>query len=79
MALVVFITSCAGEAKESVTDGDFTIELLFEKDGCNMYRFRDKGRYIYWSNCQGNTQYNFKSNGKNGRTVHVESFTRQDN
>jgi hypothetical protein len=52
-----FISACKGDAKESTKDGDFTIELIFEKDGCKMYRFRDAGDFIYWSNCEGRTEY----------------------
>lgn len=45
------------------TNPEFQIELLFEKDGCKMYRFYD-GHYIYWSDCSGNVSYQYKS-GKN--------------
>jgi hypothetical protein len=70
------LTSCNGDAKESTQDGDFKIELLFEKDGCKVYRFSDGGRYIYWSNCQGNLQSSYyRSTGKNGHTVRMQSFT----
>jgi hypothetical protein len=33
------LTSCKGS--------DFKIEFLFEKDGCKMYRFKDRGRLFY--------------------------------
>ena len=73
---VVFLSSCTGNAKESIQDGDFKIDFLFEKDGCKVYRFKDGGRYIYWSNCSGNMQSNhYESTGKSGRTVRMESFT----
>lgn len=68
----IFLFGCAGDAKETNVDGDFVIELLFEKDGCKMYRFRDNGRYIYWSNCQGASTYALKT--KN-HTIMVESST----
>jgi hypothetical protein len=29
------------------------IEYLFEHDGCKVYRFRDMGQNIYFTNCQG--------------------------
>lgn len=73
---VVFLSSCKGDAKESIQDGDFKIDFLFEKDGCKVYRFKDGGRYIYWSNCSGNMQSNYyQSTGKSGYTVKMESFT----
>ena len=50
------------------------IEFLFEKDGCKMYRFKDGGRYIYWSNCDGRTEYSYyRSTGKSGYTAHEQS------
>jgi len=76
VALLTF--SCVGDAKESVQDGDFKIELLFEKDGCKMYRFSDGGRNIYWSNCSGKLNYDFtQSNGKTTHQEHGETITTQ--
>lgn len=76
LVMVVFLTSCAGDAKESTQDGDFKIDFLFEKDGCKVYRFKDHSRYIYWSNCSGHMQSNFyQSTGKSGYTVRMESST----
>lgn len=75
-AICCLLSSCKGKAKESIQDGDFEVEFLFEKDGCKMYRFKDGGRYIYWSNCCGKTQsdktYN---NGKSSHTDHMECTT----
>jgi hypothetical protein len=73
---VVFLSSCKGDARESIQDGDFKIDFLFEKDGCKIYRFKDGGEYVYWSNCSGNMQSNYyESNGKSGHTVRMQSFT----
>jgi hypothetical protein len=74
--IMMFIVSCKGEAKSAEQDGDFKIEFLFEKDGCNVYRFQDGGRAIYWANCSGNIQSNnYQSTGKSGYTARVETFT----
>ena len=76
--LVIFMSSCANDAKESFQDGDFEIEFLFEKDGCKVYRFYDGGRYVYWSNCSGRIQSDYyQSTGKSGHTVRMESFTNE--
>jgi len=32
----------------------YRVEYLFEYDGCKMYRFRDQGYYVYFTNCDGN-------------------------
>ncbi|MFP4489502.1 MAG: DUF4884 domain-containing protein [Bacteroidales bacterium] len=31
----------------------YRVEYLFEHDGCRVYRFRDKGNYVYFTNCGG--------------------------
>ena len=72
----ISLTSCKGDAKTAVQDGDFKIEFLFEKDGCKMYRFKDGGRYIYWSNCNGRTEYSYyQSTSTSGYTVYEQSVT----
>lgn len=36
---------------------DFTVEYLFEHDGCKVYRFLDRTNlgtyYVYYTNCNG--------------------------
>ena len=80
---VVFLTSCNKDAqqKQVTTNPEFTIELLFEKDGCKIYRFQDGGRNIYWTNCTGKIQYDethLHSNGKttSSSTEHFENETK---
>lgn len=29
----------------------YLVEYLFEHDGCKVYRFRDDGNYVYFTNC----------------------------
>ena len=33
----------------------YSVEYLFEHDGCKVYRFRDNGQFIYFTNCKGET------------------------
>ena len=41
-----------------------------------MYRFKDGGRYIYWSNCDGRAEYSYyQSTGKSGYTKYNQSVT----
>lgn len=37
------------------TDNNFTYEVsyLFTHDGCDMYRFWDRGQFVYFTNCKG--------------------------
>lgn len=31
----------------------YTVEYLFEHEGCKVYRFYDRGNYVYFTNCNG--------------------------
>jgi Domain of unknown function (DUF4884) len=37
----------------SQNNASYTVEYLFEHEGCKVYRFYDRGRYIYFTNCNG--------------------------
>ncbi len=60
------ILSCTNNAKQAVQSDNvnFNIELLFEVDGCKVYRFMDAGYYRYFSNCKGDVSWTEK-HGKN--------------
>ena len=49
IAIGFLLTSCYKDAISTDTKGDFKVEFLFEKDGIKMYRFRDGGRYHYFT------------------------------
>jgi len=57
LAFLFLFISCK-KIESSVQNKNFKLEFLFEKNGCKMYRFKDGERYVYWSDCQGKTQYN---------------------
>ncbi|MFM2392466.1 MAG: hypothetical protein RLZZ546_443 [Bacteroidota bacterium] len=40
-------------AKNNKDYKDYQIEYLFAHDGCKMYRFTDRGNFVYFSNCSG--------------------------
>lgn len=70
LALIcTFISSCAKTAQEEVTTNNrnFKVELLFEVDGCKVYRFIDNG-YRYFSNCSGEIYW---KEGKNQIDVNI--------
>lgn len=71
---VMLLASCYNNGKESVTTNnpDYDVELLFEADGCRVYRFMDGGNYRYFTNCSGNIQWE-EGHGKNGHTVIVST------
>jgi hypothetical protein len=31
----------------------YKVEYLFEHEGCKVYRFYDRGQYVYFTNCNG--------------------------
>lgn len=34
---------------------EFSVDLLFKRDGCRVYRFTDNGRFQYFANCPNHT------------------------
>ena len=38
---------------KAVNNKTYTVEYLFEQDGCKVYRFEDNGNYVYFTNCKG--------------------------
>lgn len=69
---------CKKEAisSEKTKINNIELELLFEKDGCKMYRFNDGGRNVYWATCEGKTSYSYSTKNRNQTiTNHVEEIT----
>lgn len=57
-ALVLFLGSgCATgvplQTKESENNKTYDVDYLFEHEGCKVYRFYDRGNYVYFTNCNG--------------------------
>lgn len=69
--IVGLFASCKRDAVSTERKEDFELELLFEKDGCKMYRFWD-ARWVYWSTCEGQTSW-IESNGKTSTTHEVNT------
>lgn len=57
-ASALLLSGCmkASETTNTVGSGGVKVETLFTHEGCRVYRFYD-GRYVYFSNCQGHTQW----------------------
>lgn len=55
VCIAVALSACTGKPIETTrTDNtDFSVDFLFEKDGCYVYRFYDAGNYRYFSRCPG--------------------------
>jgi hypothetical protein len=58
---LLLITACTVQhpiTKEVAENNkDYTVEYLFEHDGCKVYRFKDHNSvgtyYVYFTNCNG--------------------------
>lgn len=63
LAAMLALIGCEKASEVQVQSGEFNVERLFTVDGCTAYRFRDSGRAVYYTNCQGSTQSTY-SEGK---------------
>lgn len=72
LAFCLLLWSCVEAPEETTASGNFTIEKLFEHEGCNMYRFKDGTRYIYWSDCRGKINADYSTSTGKSRTTHRE-------
>lgn len=63
---LVFVTGCASEpvTTEQSTNKEVPVSLLFEYDGCKVYRFYDGGRNIYFSKCEVRSQMSWNEGSK---------------
>lgn len=56
--IILFLTSCSIQqpvaSEYSQNNEDYTVDYLFEHEGCKVYRFRDRDNYVYFTNCNGN-------------------------
>lgn len=54
---LVLLASCYTQKPVSAepprNNTTYNVEYLFEYEGCRVYRFWDRGNYIYFTNCKG--------------------------
>lgn len=74
LLLIICSTGCNNhaDAAQVIQKGSFQLELLFEEDGCKMYRFYDGNRYVYWANCKGRVQSDYSTQSGKIRSEHKE-------
>ena len=41
------------QTKEPGNNKTYEVDYLFDHDGCKVYRFYDRGNYVYFTNCTG--------------------------
>jgi hypothetical protein len=71
----VLFLSCQIEGIEELkTDNvNYRVELLFEVDGCKVYRFWDNG-YKYFTTCDGSVTH--KLNGKTPKDLGIQTIVK---
>ena len=56
-AFLLLLAGCAIQEpltrEEANNNKTYNVEYLFEHEGCKVYRFYDRGRYVYFTNCRG--------------------------
>ncbi|MGA2886295.1 MAG: DUF4884 domain-containing protein [Halobacteriota archaeon] len=69
LALLASLVACEKDPVAHVqTDNkNISVDLLFEHNGCTVYRFWDMGEPIYYSNCGGSTQTSWRE--RHGKTT----------
>ena len=74
LASVLFL-SCQRDAKEELkTDNKkYKVDLLFEIDGCKVYRFWDSG-YKYFTTCNGSVTH--KPSGKHPKDLEIQTIVK---
>jgi hypothetical protein len=76
--ITLLFIGCAKDAKKTVetTNANFKVELLFENDGCKVYRFEDDGHYVYYTDCRGKVESVYQQNtGKMSYEVRIQNET----
>ena len=56
--------STAQQPKEDV---DYQVTFLFEVDGVKTYKFYDSGRWVYFTNANGKTEYTYTTTHRNSK------------
>jgi hypothetical protein len=61
LRMVLVALALAGCAEEAVSvsssnNPNVPVSLLFEHDGCRVYRFKDAGRFHYYVTCAGRAE-----------------------
>lgn len=73
--ILMLFSSCVRDPKEIMkTDNQsYDVELLFEVDGCKVYRFWDHG-HKYFTTCNGSVSY--KTNDKSSKIIPIQTIVK---
>ena len=73
--IALIFAGCGQESQPQkeveTTNETYQVELLFEVDGCKVYRFLDGGYYRYFTTCKGAVSWSTtEPSGKTTKTTH---------
>jgi hypothetical protein len=57
------------QTREPDNNKTYEVDYLFEHNGCKVYRFYDRGNYVYFTNCNGEAIMKTDSAEVRNRTV----------
>lgn len=72
MVLMLGMAGCTETKPQETKDSsnpDIKVELLFEHEGCRVYRFHDNDEPVYYANCEGSTNWTTSHQGADGKTI----------
>ncbi|AEI50468.1 DUF4884 domain-containing protein [Runella slithyformis] len=76
--LTIWLSSCVRGPQQvySTTNRNYTLDLLFEHEGCKVYRFKDGERFVYWTDCRGKVETAYQDTNKYGsQSVMIQNET----
>ena len=62
-------------SKNASNNDDYKVNYLFSHDGCSVYRFLDKGNYVYFTNCDGNAYIRTDSTLVSQNMINIKDTT----
>lgn len=65
------------ETRVPQNNRSYQVDYLFEHDGCKVYRFMDKGNYVYFTNCSGNVTSISRDSTKTRIANQILSFPKE--
>lgn len=73
--MCLVLSSCEKEplSRTATNNSEFHVDFLFEKDGCKVYRFRDAGEPVYFTDCRGKASYTYEESDEQQTSHHVET------
>jgi len=73
--LLIGLAGCAADpiSTHKTDNQNVSVDLLFEHDGCTVYRFYDDGRYHYYAKCP-NASASTTTQQQSGKTTVPEEI-----